>query len=244
MDAGIVVADRVYPVMGGLTGRPIRVRTWRDGDLPKVMEFKPGDGFNKGRRTAIDLAAWHWTGGESSPEQVMRTLQARKLGVELCIPRNGEIWQMCDPWFVDTADISLLNYRSVGIEVILYGFAGFTWADPLRMLRVPFIPKLGRDRETYVAATHGRKITTAKPYPAQMDAMLGLADALSLALNIPREVPPSEFDDRVYPRALLRGEGERFRGHIAHFQATTAKRDIGPWPMQQLRIHFSKGSIA
>jgi len=239
VDDGIVVADRVWPVTDGLTGRPVRVRTWRDGELPKVMEFKPGDGFNKVRRTQIDLAAWHWTGGESSPEQVMRTLQMRKLGVELCIPRNGEIWQACDPFYVDTADISLLNYRSVGVEVILYGFAGFTWADPLRTLRVPFVPKLGRDRETYVAATHGKKITTAKPYPVQMGAMLGLADALSRALGIPREVPPPEFDDRVYPRALERDPMTRFRGHIAHFHATTAKRDIGPWPMQQLREHFA-----
>jgi hypothetical protein len=191
------------------------------------------------RREKIDLIVSHWTGGEGDPDRVGETLRARKLGIEWSLSRAGEVWQHCDPVYVDTADVGLLNYRSGGIEVVCYGFAGGWTIDPVRAVRVPLVPRLGKDRETYAAMTHGRRVVTAKPYPAQMDAWLGLCTTISAALGVPKQVPPPEYDDQVFPLVLDTDPLTRFKGHIAHYHATTKKRDIGPWPIQQLRQHFA-----
>jgi len=235
LETGIVIGGVTHPVT--VDGRTVSVISWR-GTTPRVPGFRAGDGFNKPRgATPIDAVVWHWTGGENEPPRVAETLRKRKLGVEFAIGRDGKVYQFCDPLLVDTADAGILNARSVGVEVVCYGFAGgWTW-DPIRAMRVPLVPLRGRDRETYLATTHGRSVRTAKFYPPQVAAALGLADALSAALGIERDVPPSS-QTTAMPRAALVGP-QRFRGHLGHYHVSEHKRDPGPWFVDQLRDHFA-----
>jgi len=240
LEAGIVVGGVTHPVTGA-DGRTMMVVSWR-GPTPNVPEFKAGDGYNKPRVKPIDCCVWHWTGGEAEPPRVAETLRRRKLGVEFAIGRDGRLYQFCDPLLVDTADAGILNSRSVGVEIVCYGFAGgWTW-DPVRALKVPRIPPKGRDRETYLATTHGRSVRTAKFYPAQVAAALALADALSSALPIPRDVPPSTQVTSM-PTAALVGP-QAFRGHLGHYHVSEHKRDPGPWFMDQLRAKFIADRVA
>jgi len=232
-ESGIVVGGVTYPLLHPLTQAHLPVVTWR-GVGPRAPEFRAGDGYNKKRVKRIDCCVWHWTGGENEPDVVAEVLRTRKLGVEFAIGRTGAVWQFCDPAVVDTADAGPLNSRSVGVEVTCYGFAGSWKFDPVRALRVPVVPKLGKDRELYAALTHGRSVQTAKLYPAQMVACLALADALSAALDIPRRVPPVEAT------TVLPGVGA-FQGHLGHFHVSAEKRDPGPWFVDQLRQHFEAG---
>jgi hypothetical protein len=85
-----------------------------------------------------------------------------------------------------------------------------------------------------VARTHGRSVRTARFYPVQLEAAIGLADALSSALGIPRCVPAPAFDGEVLPGVL------DFRGHLSHSHITTKKRDSGPELLGVLRGHFAQ----
>lgn len=229
---GIQVGKRAIQVVDPKTREPLPVRRWNDGQLPRCPEFRAGDGYNKRRTQTIDKCCWHWTGGEGEPDRMAETLRKRKLGVEFAIGRSGRIWQFCDPLEVDTADAGILNARSVGVEIVCYGYAASIW-DPLRAIKVPLVPLLGKDRETYEALTHGRRVVTAKFYPAQLRAALALADALSAALGIARAVPEPGYDTGVYPGV------REFGGHVGHYQITDSKRDPGPWFMRELREHFA-----
>lgn len=237
MSDGIIVGGVVTPVRHPDTLHPIPVFAWCDppGAL-RVPEFRAGDGYNKRRtRWPVDLCVWHWTGGEAEPDRMAETLRQRKLGVEFAVSRAGNIFQFCDPRDVDTADAGGVNNRSVGVEVVNYGYAaGFT-IDPVRAIRVPVVPRLGQDRETYAATTHGRTVRTAKLYPAQLSACLALAEAISTAIpSIPRKTA-TETGGAYGPGALL-----AFTGHIGHYQITSQKRDPGPWFMEQLRLSFEE----
>lgn len=258
MADGIIVGGIVTPVVHPETKHPVPVFAWCDppGAL-RVPEFRAGDGYNKSRiKWPVDLCVWHWTGGEAEPDRMAETLRERKLGVEFAVSRAGNIFQFCDPRAVDTADAGGVNNRSVGVEVVNYGYAaGFT-IDPVRAIKVPTVPKLGKDRETYEAMTHGRVVKTAKLYPAQMAACIALAEAISASIpSIPRSVPlmpagvtgyhrifptalgPSSVLDRSMEPARL----SQFAGHIGHYQITDQKRDPGPWFMEQLYAHFTRG---
>lgn len=243
MSDGIVVAGVAYPVLHPTTQHPIPVFAWNDppGSL-RVPEFRAGDGYNKRRTQPIDLCVVHWTGGEAEPDRMAETLRKRKLGVEFAISRLGNVFQFCDPAYVDTADAGTVNNRSVGIEVVSYGYAGGWAFDPVRAVKVPRVPPIARDRVTYPAVTHGRKVQTAMFYPAQIAALCGLADALTAALPaIQREVPPLAYDGSVYGPALLRGDS-RFAGFVGHYHLTTAKRDPGPLTIEALRLHFNRAN--
>jgi len=233
MPDGIIYKGAVHPVISPLNGRHIPVFAWSDKHGPRVPEFRPGDGYNKVRRNPIDLCVWHWTGGENEPDVMAETLRQRKLGVEFAVGRTGTIWQFCDPAQVDTADSGFVNSRSVGVEVVCYGFAA-QWGAASRALKVPLVPKRGQDREVYDAKTHGKTLKTAKLYPVQMEACLALADAISGAIGIKRQLPPS--DDGVFDGIV------RFEGHCGHLHLTDEKRDPGPWFLGQMREHFSKAA--
>lgn len=205
-------------------GVPVLRFDW-SGCGPRVAEFRAGDGYNKRRRSVIDSCVWHWTGGEGEPDRVAETLRKRKLGVEFAISRVGAIWQFCDPLEVDTADAGVMNARSVGVEIVCYGYAA-SWQAPGRVLRVPVVPALGRDRERYVDTVHGKPVETAWFYPAQLRAAATLARTLSAALHIPRVVP-REQGGGVLRRAMLPLELRAFAGHLGHYQITAEKRDPG-----------------
>lgn len=240
LELGVVIGGVVRPVVHPVTRELVRVITWR-GTGPTVPEFRAGDGYNKPRTKEVDSCVWHWTGGEAEPPKVAETLRKRELGVEFAIGGHGAIFQFCDPLLVDTADAGILNSRSVGVEVVCYGFAGgWTW-DPIRAIRVPRVPPLGRDRATYMATTHGRTFRTARFREPQEEAMLALADALSAALDIPRAVPVGQdgrLPTTVLPDDQLKGP-RAFQGHLPHYMISAKKRDCGPAPIEMLREHFA-----
>jgi hypothetical protein len=240
MAEGIIVAGQTIPVLHPDSGQSLSVHAWSDppGSGPRVPEFKPGDGFNKARkRWPIDLCVWHWTGGEGEPDRVAETLRARKFGVEFAIGRTGSIWQFCDPFVVDTADAGFANARSVGVEVVCYGYRSLL--DPARALRVgPMIPALGRDRSTYEATIHGRRRKLANFYRTQIDAAIALADALSKAVpEIAREVP-TDSSGALVARTV---DVEDFSGHLGHYHLTERKLDPGFDLLEALRGHFASG---
>jgi hypothetical protein len=229
MADGIVIGGKLYPVVDD-AGQPVSVRRWNDRQLPQVPEFGPGDGYNKRRVKPIDLFVFHWTGGENDPIPMADVLRKRKLGIEFAISRSGTIYQFCDPALVDTADAGIVNSRSIGCEIVCYGYA--SW-DITR--RVFTVPKLGQDREMYEALTHGKKVKTAKFYDSQMRAARALANAVSEAIPAIRKRVPSVMND-VLPADAL----QSFTGFVGHYHITESKRDPGPWFMEQL---FSLGNV-
>lgn len=228
----IVVGGKEYAVFNVESQKPITVRRWDDGQLPKVPEFVAGDGYNKKRVKPIDLMVWHYTGGEREPIQMAAVLRKRKFGIEFAISRSGTVYQFCDPAEVDTADAGFVNNRSVGCEVVNYGYRS------LRDLKNAFgVPKVGLDREMYDAVTHGRKVKTAKFYPCQIESVLALALAVSTAIpEIQKTVPAG------VPGVLKEKEMVSFRGHIGHYHVTKRKRDPGPQLMDALGEFFSQRS--
>lgn len=217
----IIVGGQRYPLPG--ENAPV-VLTWLDHGI----SFMPGEGFNKPRLRKIDLAVWHWTGGEGEPPQVAATLKTRGYGVEFAIARTGVVWQFADPLEVDTADAGSVNARSVGIEVVSYGMRG----------RDDKTPALGRNRLTRTVRIHGNPVVVASFYPAQLTAARSLADALSRALGVPRRVPLSA-DRVVQAKQLNAVDMARFTGHVGHYHLTHEKCDPGPDFMAELQAHFA-----
>lgn len=232
---GIQVDGKYYQPINPATGERVPVRRWNDGLLPVVPAFSAGDGYNKRRTKPIDLMVWHWTGGEQEPIAMAEVLRKRKLGVEFAISRSGTIYQFCDPAHVDTADAGFANSRSVGCEIVCYGYRS-VWD-----LQHAFgIPKLGLDREQYIAVTHGKAVATAKFYPLQVHAALGLAESISTALPaVKRRVPPAACQTEI-ERTVL----NQFTGHLGHFHLTASKRDPGPYLIDQLRYAFEAKGVA
>lgn len=206
MIRAIVAGDREYPVA-------VEVKLWTDTGL----EIRAGDGFNKRRRRDIDLAVWHWTGGEGDPSQLLRTLKRRDLGVEFAIHR-GAIWQFCDPLVVDTADAGFVNPRSVGVEIVNYGY---------RAKGRP-VPRRGQTRPTYGAYLRDKRRRFAHFRPDDIAAAITLAEALSTALPIPRAVPLDGGGAYwIRPSTMTREEVDAFRGHVGHFHISDRKSDPG-----------------
>lgn len=180
------------------------------------MEFKPGQGARRRfKKKPIDLFVLHWTGAENPPERVFKTLNNRSLGVEFAINREGLIYQFADPVYVDTFDAGRINPRSVGVEIVNYGF---TWRKP--------IPKKGRDRGTYQTILNRRKRTFARFYPQQLASAICLADVLCKELSIPRRIP-RDHDLTILNRTMKWRELNRFKGVIGHFHASKRKSDPG-----------------
>ncbi len=194
------------------------VTTW----LEHGMEFKVGEGYNKKRVQPITAAVWHWTGGEGDPKQLFGILKANNLGIEFAIDKNGTIWQFCDPLLVDTADANFMNARSVGIEVINYGFS-------------TGIVKAGSDRKKYTCVVNNQFRTFAHFYENQIAAAIDLANALNAALPIPKQVPLRE-DGMVLRRTMTLAEISGFLGHLGHFHIKAEKSDPGLDLLEALRI--------
>lgn len=207
---------------------PPIVLTWHDHGI----SFAPGQGFNKKRKKKIDLAVWHWTGGEGEPPQVAETLKTRGYGVEFAIARTGVIYQFVDPLEVDTADAGGVNARSVGTEIVSYGFKRPDVA----------IPRGGMNRLQRERRIHGERVTVADFYPAQLTAARALADGLSRGLGIPRRVPMSA-EGAVLARQIPTTDLARFTGHVGHYHLTHEKYDPGPDLLGELGELFAATGV-
>lgn len=190
---------------------PVPVRLWTETGLEVIR----GKGA-RARTQEIDLAVWHWTGGEGGAEQVFHVLQRRELGVEFCIDQNGIIYQFCDPKLVDTFDAGRVNRRSVGTEICNYGHRG-----PENT-----IPSRGYDRSMYSTVLNGRALAFAHFWPAQIASAIALADVLSRSLEIPRQVPWG-MKGFVEPNTLSPERLDAFTGHVGHFHVSNKKMDPG-----------------
>jgi hypothetical protein len=223
----IIIGDHLVTL--GLPGEtPPTVLTWHDHGIT----FAPGEGCNKWRHHQIDLAVWHWTGGEGEPPQVAEVLKQRGYGVEFAISTTGVIYQFVDPLKVDTADAAGFNARSVGTEIVSYGMRmpGKDWHPPHG----------GERRTTREVEIHSQRVVVAAFFSAQLAAARALADGLSRALPIPRRVPAP--GGAVITRAMSAGEAAGFKGHVGHYQLTREKCDPGPDFMQHLNDFFDSGA--
>ena len=207
------------------------VSTWHEHKL----QFKPGLGARRRnpKKTPIDLFVTHVTGGENPPPVLFDVLLGRKdahgkptpLGVEFMIDVDGLIWQTCDPYFVDTFDASFINDRSVGVEIVNYGYVKPGVAPPKR----------GANRELYETIIHGEKVTMARSNNAQHAAYLALADALTACelLRIPRRIP-RDPSGCLITQVMTREQIANYTGVIGHKDITTQKLDPGTDVMSTL----------
>jgi len=228
--SGIIVGGEEFPVE--FKGIPCVVRTWEDHGV----EFHAGDGYNKARVADINMAVWHWTGGEGHPLRMAETLRKRKYGIEFAIGARepgelGEglavIYQFCDPLIVDTADAGFANSRSVGVEMVNYGFRKLT--SPRRWIT----PRVARDRPIYEAPFRDRLRRFADFYDHQYGVAKGLAETLSRCMDIPLRVYPGG------PRTVPRDEMDAWPGgHVGHYHLSKRKSDPGPRFMDKLNAHF------
>lgn len=189
------------------------VLTWHRHGL----EFRAGHGARK-RVGVPDLLVVHVTGGEGAPPQMFATLKARELGVEFAIDVEGVISQFCDPLKVDTFDAGPINRRSVGVEIVNYGYR----ADPKT------VPLKGKARPLYDCIIHGRRVMMARSNPAQLAALVSLADVLTSSplLAIPRKLPRT-LSGEVHGRLMDSDEIASFRGVLGHMHVSGAKIDPG-----------------
>lgn len=191
------------------------VETWHKHGL----EFRPGKGARKrDPNTPIDLFVVHVTGGEGAPPAMFATLNQRELGVEFAIDIEGVIWQFCDPLLVDTFDAGPINKRSIGVEIVNYGYR----ADPKT------VPLKGKARPLYDCVIHGRRVVMARSNPAQLKALVALADTLTScpALKIPRKLPRTKSGE-VHGRLMDSAEIAAFAGVLGHLHVSGAKIDPG-----------------
>jgi hypothetical protein len=148
---------------------------------------------------------------------LFRVLDDRELGVEFAIDRLGNIWQFADPATVDTFDAGYVNARSVGVEIVNYGFRR----------RGAEVPRRGRDRETYTTTLNGKRRKLARFYPPQLISTLAWLDAIHVGIpSIPRCIP---LDDNGDPLAetMTRREVRNFSGVLGHYHVSARKSDPG-----------------
>ena len=222
MASVLTIVGKVYSVVNPITGHPVPVL----GPEDHKVEFHPGDGYNKKRIKPIDLGVFHWTGSENSVEQMVETLRQRKLGVEFAISPHGIIYQFCDPLVVDTADASIANSRSWGVEMVNAGFRQMNtlWREP-QYRKPPMGP-----RGSQQVVMHGKKVTVYDFYLAQKHAAFALNTTLLLAI-------PTYSSDVCTASTVV--DTTKVKGAIGHFHITDAKYDPGLPFMQELSAHMA-----
>ncbi len=205
--SGLIIGGKEVPCL-------LPVRNW----MEHGMEVKVGRGSRRRHpKTEIDLFVLHWTGGEGSAKGLFRVLNHRALGVEFAVDRDAAIWQFADPVKVDTFDAGKFNPRSVGVEIVNYGFRR----------KVADIPRAGRKRPLYQTTLNGRKRTFARFTPAQMAAAIALTEAVTDAIpTIPKQIPRDE-GGQILQRTMTAASLKSFSGVVGHFHLTKKKSDPG-----------------
>jgi len=188
------------------------VLTWQDHG----MRFNNGRGARRRHpKQKIDLIVLHWTGGEGTAKQIYKTLTSRELGVEFVVDREGVIWQFADPARVDTFDAGRVNPRSVGIEIVNYGFSR---GRP---------PGKGAVRPVYQSSLNGKARSFAGFFPGQMRSTVALCDALRGPLKaIPKRLPRNDKGE-VLRRVMTHEEVDNYSGVLGHFHVSRKKTDPG-----------------
>lgn len=185
-------------------------RTWEITGL----QFKPGEAANKARKTPIDLAVVHWTGGENPPPVVYNTLRSRGLGIEFVIDVDGVVWQMADPLLVNTADAGAFNERSLGFEIVSAG--------------VLKDGKVSRGRVVRKETVHESKLNCLDFLPAQVTALGKALKALHATKLFLFELT-APVDEKMEPHPTeLPGRYIRlYRGVVGHLHLASTKTDPG-----------------
>ena len=221
MAEGVVIGGRIYPLLHPITGHPIPVF----GPKDHGVEFHPGDGYNKKRVKPIDLGVFHWTGSENPVEKMLEELRKKDYGIEFAGDPLGNLFQMCDPLEVDTADAGIANSRSWGIELVNAGFrrASTLWRKP-RYKGLNLGP-----RPEYRSIIHGKVVHLYDFYGAQTLTALALNRLMVSAIDTypPRVCTvPGVID-------LKTSKG----GAIGHYNITEKKFDPGT----ELMLFLARG---
>jgi N-acetyl-anhydromuramyl-L-alanine amidase AmpD len=181
------------------------------------------------RTEPLDLIVCHWTAGLGGPEQVARTLAARKLSVHYVIGTAGEVVQMAS---TDRrcAHAGHVNGRSIGIEVVSPGLPGTVHDREMRS---------GVRRRSYADHIRGRRVAMLDFTDAQTAALTALVESLCDSLSVPRAVPVEANGD-LARRELSPREQAAFRGVAGHFHFHATKLDCGSAPLERLRLRWAK----
>jgi N-acetyl-anhydromuramyl-L-alanine amidase AmpD len=211
------LASTPQPAVGNaliINGEPVwvgsKVRTWGDHRMQwPAKNTRP-------RTEPPRVIVLHVTGGEGLVPQVHRTLMARGLSCDMIIPPDGIAHQMSDMGTTTTFHAGFMNNRSVGFEVVNYGFT----RDP------KLLAKWKPLREQYETTIHGRKFTMARSNNAQHAAVLAACDAVCQAFGIPRRLPRNA-DGSLRTDVMTREELADYSGVLCHYNLTPAKIDPG-----------------
>lgn len=191
------------------------------------LTFKPGKGARKRdvKKTTIDMFVVHYTAGEGNFKSLFNVLNARELGVEFYINKEGVIYQYADPILVDTFDAGTVNPRSIGVEVQCYGFVS----------KGGKVPAAGKDRPLYDCTIRGNTIKMASFTDAQQKALEDLLDTVLAAVpTIPRQTPADSTGTKAIERTLTQKELREASGILSHYAISSNKWDPGSKPMTEL----------
>ena len=153
------------------------------------IQFEPGSNKNtKLMKKPPRGMVIHWTGAENSSERVVSTLKKRNLSIHFTLDKDGTIVQRAD-LMTRCAHAGVAN-DFLGLEIVSRGFArredvrgsdlrdrtNLDWNEP---------------RDVYRDDIAGKRVNMASFYPAQIESLLWLCDALSMQaqLDIPRRIP-------------------------------------------------------
>lgn len=212
MASHLIIGGVMVPFRGNCT-------TWLDAP---AFAVRPGRGARR-RNSTIDLIVLHWTGAENPPEQVVKNLRRRGLGVEFICDRNGTIIQCCDASKVDAYNAGRFNARSIGIEIVNYGFR---WPASRRWSLLQ-VPPAGASREVYATRVNGRQRYFADFFLAQKASVLSLVELLVRRYQAVRPCTPMEEDGRPAQRVLTDLEADSFAGVCGHYHLVRSKLDPG-----------------
>jgi N-acetyl-anhydromuramyl-L-alanine amidase AmpD len=189
----------------------IEVYNWTSHELC----FEQHDPNHYARMTRPDgtpnltMGCLHWTGGEGDYRAVYRTLRKRELGIHFFIDHKGRIFQFADPAVTVCPHAGAVNRYAYGIE--MQG-RGTNHSDALNKRR----PR-GVERQEL----HGEERSVALFTTDQVEAALGLCDAMADLANIPRRIP--DHLDAIEPADARK----KFRGVLGHLHVSSRKLDPG-----------------